>query len=72
VTDSNKPYFRNNKFNYRVLQYLPLEVKDKLEDFDLRDIGNKLYKSEIINNEWLKTLNTENQEFELIDKSQIS
>lgn len=54
------------------MQYLPLEDSNKLEDYDLRDLGNKLYKSEIRDDDWLKTLNTVNQEFGLLDKSNMS
>ena len=72
MTEANNPHFINEKFDYNVLQYLPLEDSNKVEDYDLRDLGNKLYKSEIMDDDWLKTLNTVNQEYSLLDKSQMS
>jgi hypothetical protein len=43
-----------------------------LQDYDLRDLGNKIYKNEILGDTWEKQMNTINGEFVELDKTSIS
>ena len=52
-----------DKFEVKVENLLPINGSNMLQDYDLRDIGNKIYKNEIMDEVWIKQLNSVNSDY---------
>jgi hypothetical protein len=56
------------RFPVEFMHMIPLNGPNMLQDYDLRDMGNKIYKNEIMDDNWNKTLDTVNSKFSKIKK----